>query len=117
MPVTLSVKSMDSAGITYGDPAKPDCTVRFRFSSANKTINGVTVANNAAEIIMNDNNTVTVGGVSALDALSIRIRVSGTLASKTRLRQLLTSMAAQMGTWETENVMQGFRPSTAPVIT
>jgi hypothetical protein len=107
---------MDSAGITYADPAKPDVTVRFRFSSANKTINGVTVPNNAAEIIVNDNHTVTVGGVSALDALSIRVRVSGTLASKARLRDLLNSMAVQLDDWETENVFQGFRPTTAPVI-
>lgn len=115
--VTLSVKSQDNAGITYGDPAKPDCTVRFRFGSVAKTLNGVSVANLATEVIANDNNTVTVGGVSAVDALSIRIRVSGSLASKTRLRNILTSLAAQLGTWETENVMQGFRPSTAPVIT
>lgn len=117
MPVTLSVKSQDNAGVTYADPAKPDTTIRFRFSSTNKVLNGVTVANLATEVVVNDSNSVTVGGVSALDALSIRIRVSGALASKTRLRQLLTSVATQLGTWETENVMQGFRPTTAPVIT
>jgi len=117
MSVTLSVKTQDSAGVTYADPAKPDMTIRFRSSNANKTLSGVTVPNYSTEIIVNDNNTVTVGGVSALDALSIRVRVSGCLASKTRLRQLLTSIAAQLGTWETENVMQGFRPGTAPVIT
>lgn len=116
MPTTLSVKSQENAGVTYADPAKPDMTVRFRFSSVNKTLNGVITPNYACEIVANDNNSITVGGVSALDALSIRIRVSGSLASKTRLRQILTSLAAQLGTWETENVMQGFRPSTAPVL-
>jgi len=117
MPTTLSVKSSDNAGVTYADPAKPDTTVRFRFTNAVKTLNGISTPNYATEIVVNDNNTITVGGVSALDALSIRVRVSGALASKTRLRQLLTSIAAQLGTWETENVMQGFRPGTAPVIT
>jgi len=115
--VTLSVKSQDNAGITYAEPTKPDSTIRFRFGSVAKTLNGVSVANLATEIIANDNNTVTVGGVSAVDALSVRIRISGTLASKTRLRNILTSLAAQVGQWETENVMQGFRPATAPVIT
>lgn len=114
---TLSVKSQDNAGVTYADPAKPDNTVRFRFSSTVKALNGVTVPNFATEIIVNDNNAVTIGDVSAQDALSIRVRVSGSLSSKTRLRNLLTSIAAQLGTWETENVMQGFRPATAPVIT
>lgn len=116
MSTTLSVKSQDNSGITYADPAKPDTTVRFRFTSVNKTLNGVVTSNYATEIIANDNNSITVGGVSALDALSIRIRVSGALESKARLRQLLTSLAAQLGQWETENAMQGFRPSTAPVI-
>lgn len=117
MSTTLSVKSQDNAGVTYADPAKPDTTIRFRFSNTIKQLNGVAVPNYATEVIVNDNNSITVGSVSAQDALSIRVRVSGTLLSKTRLRQLLTSAAAQMGTWETENVMQGFRPSTAPVIT
>lgn len=114
--VTLSVKSQDSSGITYADPAKPDATVRFRFSTVTKSLNGVQVPNYATEIIANDNNAITVGGVSAVDALSVRIRVSGSLESKGRLRDLLTSIAAKMATWETENVMQGFRPTTAPDI-
>lgn len=116
MPTTLSVRSQDNAGVTYANPAKPDTTIRFRFSSAVKQLNGVTVPNYATEIIVNDNNPVEIGTVSAQDALSIRVRVSGTLSSKARLRQLLTSLAAQLGTWETENTMQGFRPTTAPVI-
>lgn len=114
--VTLSVKSQDSSGVTYADPAKPDMTVRFRSSTVNKLLNGVQVPNYSAEIIANDNNSVTVGGVAAKDALSVRVRVSGSLESKGRLRDILTSIAAQMGQWETENVMQGFRPTTAPAI-
>lgn len=115
--VTLSVKSQDNSGVTYADPAKPDTTIRFRSSSVGKVLNGQSVPNLSTEIIVNDNNSVTIGGVAAQDALSVRVRVSGTLESKTRLRNILTSLAAQLGTWETENVMQGFRPSTAPVIT
>jgi len=114
--VTLSVKSQDTSGITYADPAKPDMSVRFRFSTINKTLNGVQVPNYATEIIANDNNAITVGGVDALDALSVRIRVSGSLASKARLRDILTSLAASMAQWETENVAQGFRPATAPYV-
>lgn len=114
--VTLAVKSQDGSGVTYADPAKPDMTVRFRSSTVNKQLNGVNTPNYAVDIIANDNNSVTVGGVSALDPLSVRVRVSGCLASKGRLRDILTSIAAKLGTWETENVMQGFRPTTAPTI-
>lgn len=115
--VTLSVKSQDSAGVTYADPSKPDTTIRFRSTSAQKVLGGQNIANYATEIIVNDNNAITVGDASVVDALSIRVRVSGSLNSKTRLRNLLVSLAAQLGTWETESVMQGFRPTTAPVIT
>jgi len=115
--VTLSVKTQDSSGVTYADPASPASTCRFRFGTTSKVLNGISVANNASEIIINDNNAVTINGASALDALSIRIRVSGSQYSKTRLRNLLVSAAAQLAQWETENVFQGFRPTTAPVIT
>jgi len=117
MSVTLSVKSLDNTGVTYADPAKPDMTIRFRFTTTSKMLNGVPTQNYATEIIANDANSVTVGGVSALDAISVRLRISGSLPSKTRIRQILTSMAAQLGTWDTENVNQGFRPTTAPIIT
>jgi len=113
---TLSVKSLDNSGVTYADPGKPDTTIRFRFSTTSKVLNGVPTANYATEIIVNDNFPVTLGAVDALDAISIRIRVSGSLASKARIGLFLTSLAAQLGTWNTENVNQGFRPSTAPVL-
>jgi len=116
MSVTLSVKSLDSAGVTYANPAKPDMTIRFKFSGTTKTLNGVQVPNHLTEIIVNDNNAVTVGGVAAVDAISIRVKVSGAFESKARLASLIGSLAAQLGTWETESVMQGFKPSTAPVI-
>lgn len=116
MSDTLSVKSQENAGVTYALPAKPDLTVRFRFSNTAKNLNGVTVPNYATEIIFNDNNPVTVGGASALDALSVRLRISGSLESKVRLRQLLLSMVDKLNVWEIENVMQGFRPVTPPVL-
>jgi hypothetical protein len=114
--VTLAVKSQDSSGVTYADPAKPDSSVRFRFSTVNKSLNGVQVPNYAVEIIANDNNPITVGGVAALDALSVRVRISGSIESKGRLRDILTSIGASLAQWETENVVQGFRPVTAPYI-
>jgi len=116
MPTTLSVKSTDNAGVTYANPAVPTTICRFRSAQAAKTLSGVQTTNYSAEVIYNDVNPVTIGGITVQDALSVRLRVSGTLESKARLRVLLLSLAAQVGQWETENAMQGFRPSTAPVI-
>jgi len=114
--INLAVKSQDSTGVTYADPSKPDMTIRFKYTSSQKVLNGVSTPNYVTEIIANDNNSITVGGVAALDALSVKIRVSGSLPSKGRLRDILTSLAAQQATWETENVMQGFRPTTVPAL-
>jgi len=114
--VTLQVKSLDANGVTYANPNKPDSTVRIRSAVTSKMLNGVPVQNYATEYIYNDNNAVTVGGIAAVDANSVRVRVSGSLQSAANLRQMLLSMAAQVGTWDTEHVNQGFRPTTAPVL-
>lgn len=114
--ITLSVKSRENNGVTYADPAKPDMTIRFRSSTIQKSLNGIQMPNYAVEIIANDNNSITVGSETCLDPISVRLRVSGAIQSKGRLRDIITSIAAQLGTWETENVMQGFAPTTAPAI-
>jgi hypothetical protein len=115
--VTLSVKYTDNNGVIYADPSNPNMTVRFKSNVTQKTLGGTNVPNYSEEIIANDQNAVTIGSATVYDALSVKIRVSGSLLSKTRLANILNSMAAQCATWNNENVMQGFRPTTAPVIT
>lgn len=113
---TLKLLSTDATGVTYADPSDRNCTVRFKSNSASKSLNGVPVANYGTEIIINDGVDVSVGGVAAVDALSVRIRASGTAESGPRLRVILLALAAQLGQWETEGVFVGFPPATAPVI-
>lgn len=113
---TLKVLRRENTGVVYADQNDPDLTIRFRSTSANKSLNGVNVANVATEIIINDNNSVTVGGVNANDAVSVRLRTSSSLASKARVRQLLLALAAQLGAWETEGVFAGFEPVSPPVV-
>jgi len=103
-------------GVIYADPAKPDFTIRFRNDKSNKTLNGVQTTNYIGEIIYNDNNTVTVGGVSCVDAVSIRLRVSGTSESHTRISAILTTLAAQLMTWDGQSVFRGFNPTTVPTV-
>lgn len=116
--VTLQVIRQEATGVVYADPAKPDTTCRFRNTNAQKTLNGVPVPNYRTEIIYNDNNSIEVAtGVNAVDAVSIRLSVSGTLLSATRINNILNSLAAQLSAWETQNVFKGFLPTSAPVIT
>lgn len=114
---TLKMLSLDAFGPTYADPSDRGCTVRFKSTSTNKSLGGVQVPNYTTEIIVNDDVPVVVAGVNAADALSVRIRTSGASVSGPRLRGVLLSIAAQLGTWETEGVFVGFPPTTAPVIT
>jgi len=103
-------------GVLYSDPADPDYTIRFRNTVAKKTLNGVSVNNYVGEIIFNDDVAVTVGGIAATDAVSIRIRVSGSNESSTRKSAILTTLAAQLMTWDGQSVFKGFNPTTAPTI-
>jgi len=113
---TLQLLRQENNGVVYTDPAKMDLTVRFRNTTSKKTLNSVPVANSLSEIIINDANSVTVGGVSAVDAVSVRLRVSGANESAARIAVLLHALAEQLDTWITEKVHSGFRPTTAPVI-
>lgn len=116
--VTLQVIRQENNGVVYADPAKPDTTCRFRSTTAQKTLNGVQVQNIREEIIYNDSNPINpASGVNANDAISVRLSISGTVQSKARITNILNSMVAQLPTWVAENVIQGFRPSTAPAIT
>lgn len=113
---TLKALSTDATGVTYADPSDRNCTVRFKNTSTSKSLNGVPVTNYGTEIIINDGVDVTVGGVAAVDALSVRLRTSGAAESGARLREILLALAAQVGQWDTEGVFVGFPPQTAPVI-
>lgn len=117
MTSTLKVLSVDATGVTYADPSDRNCTVRFKSTTSKKSLNGVPTDNYATEIIYNDDVDVTIAGVSASDALSVRLRTSGAAASAARLKEILLSMAAQLDNWESEGVFTGFPPVSAPVIT
>lgn len=112
----LSLKRSEQNGVLYADPVAPDLTVRFRNTTQQKTLNGVNVTNYMCEIIANDNNAVTIDGVAAVDALSVRIRVSGTAESATQLGVILNALAAKIPSWVSEHVFQGFNPTTVPAI-
>jgi hypothetical protein len=57
---------------------------------------------------------VTVAGVAANDAVSVRLRVSATKESAARVKNILLSMAAQVDAWADEGVFIGFPPTTTP---
>lgn len=102
-------------GQVYADPLHPAATCRFKTTSAPKVMDGVRLINYVTEIILNDINPVTIGDKSANDAISIRLRVSGSAASQTRIRALMNSISDQYPVWGTENVFLGFEPATPPV--
>lgn len=109
------VLTRDAYGVTYADPAEPDFTVRFKTNRTLKGLNGVNVDNYLTEVIVNDRNEVTIGSVTANDPLSVRVRVSGSIESMARLKEIVTSIATQLDTWGNENVFLGFEPVTVPV--
>lgn len=115
MSNTTQIKTRDAYGVTYADPADTDFTVRFKTTTANKTLAGQTVQNNVSEIIVNDIVTAAVGSAQVTDNVSVRIRVSGSRLSDARKSAILKSVAAQLPAWADQHVLSGFDPVTAPV--
>lgn len=112
---SLQLYSQQSNGVTYADPLNPNMTVRFKTTSAPKMLDGLRTQNFVTEIVSNDIHNVTVGSVSAPDALSVRIRTSGSVQSHARLAQMLRDLAAKFdAAWAAENVLVGFPPVTVP---
>lgn len=115
MSQNTQLLTSDPFGTTFADPSDPNFTVRFKTSRSRKMIDGNPVDNYVTEIIVNDLHGVTVGGSSVNEALSVRIRVSGSELSMPRLKEIAASVAGQVSTWNSENVLLGFRPTTVPI--
>lgn len=104
-------------GSIFADPVQPSFNVRFKTTTSRKSLNGVQTNNLITEIIITDDNQVTIGGINAVDALSVRLRVSGAVESLDRLKEILSGACAQVNSWTNENVLTGFTPSTVPLNT
>lgn len=110
----LQLYSQQPNGVTFSDPLNPDFVVRFKTTSGQKVIDGQRVQNFICEITANDNHPVVIGAVTAMDALSVKIRTSGGLPSIPRIKVMLNDLVAKMNDWEDENVLIGFSPVTLP---
>jgi hypothetical protein len=114
--MALKIQKIENTGVVYADPADPGLTIRFKQVEQGKSLNGLPVSNHATEIIINDDNAVTISGQPAVDAISIRLRVSASAQSKARVKALL-GVLASTNAWADEDVFSGFRPVTTPVVT
>lgn len=115
---TLQLYSQQANGVTYVDPLAPDFQVRFKTTSAPKMLDGNRTTNFVNEIVANDLHEVTLGDDTTGDALSVRIRVSGSVQSTARLKQMVLDLASKITTeWLDENVLIGFPPTTPPINT
>lgn len=115
---TLKLHSQQSNGVTYADPLDPDFTVRIKTTSSVKMLDGQRTTNYVTEVIVNDNHDVTIGDKIVPDALSVRIRTSGSVEGQARLKQMLSDVFGVVDpAWLGEDVLLGFQPTTPPVNT
>lgn len=112
--MTFKIQKIENSGVVYAEPTKPDLTVRVKHAAQAKTLNGVSVTNQATEIIITESHLITVGEVSATDALSVRLRVSGSLQATSRKKALLLALVSTIQNWDDEDVFSGFNPTTVP---
>lgn len=111
--MALKIQKIEQNGVVYADPADPGLSVRFKQTEQGKSLNGVPTSNHVTEVIVNDDNAITVSGKDAIDAISIRLRVSASAQSKARVKALLGILASS-DNWADEDVFGGFRPTTPP---
>jgi hypothetical protein len=112
--MTFKVQKTENTGVVYAEPTDPDNTVRLKHSAQVKTLNNVQVTNQVTEIIVNDNFGITIGDTTAVDAVSLRLRVSGSLQATARKKALLTALLATLDAWADEDVFSGFNPISVP---
>lgn len=111
--MTIKIQKIENTGVVYADPTDPGLTIRFKQTEQAKSLNGMPVANHVTEVIINDDNQITLSGVNAQDAISVRLRVSATAQSKARVKELF-ELLASLDNWADEDVFSGYRPVTAP---
>lgn len=114
--MTLKIQKIEPTGVVYSDPLQTDLTVRVKHGKAAKNVGGVPLVNHVTEIIFNDDYPVTVGDKTVMDAVSVRVRVSGSALSMPRVKQLLASLNGVSNEWHDESVFVGFNPDTPPVV-
>lgn len=115
---SLQLYSRQPNGETWADPSDPDYTVRFKTTSAPKSLDGNRTTNYLTEIIVNDVHDVEIGNKVTADALSVRIRTSGAIESVSQLKQMVEDAATQLvNSWLSENVLTGFPVATPPIRT
>lgn len=115
MTKSLQLYSQQPNGVTFANPDKPDFQVRFKTTNQPKLIDGVRTTNYITEIIATDINSIELGSKSLRDAVSVRIRVSGSIESHGRMTEIIGNLASQLPAWVSENVLSGFHPVTSPV--
>ena len=112
----LKLLRSEATGPVFANPSDPDLTVRFRSTSSPKSLNGVSTKNYTTEIVYNDSNSVVIAGTNAQDAVSVRLRVSGSNESMPRIAEILACLSVQLSAWTAEKVFVGFNPDTVPKI-
>lgn len=106
---------IDQYGITYADPTDPNKQIRFKTTSARKNVDGTSLVNYVSEIILNDENSPTVcDQTCSNEAISVRLRVSGSLESRDAVESLINILTSNMPQFIADNVFYGFQPSTPP---
>lgn len=103
-------------GAIFMSPAKPSYSVRFKTLRSPKKLGSIQTENVVQEIIATALNQVNVGNNTADDAISVRIRVSGSVLSEAAVNALATAIASSVPAWTAEHVMVGYNPVTPPSV-
>lgn len=106
--------SADQRSFTFADPLNSRHTLRVIVDRADKTMNGIKLQNVNSQFIVNAMNPVVSGDNIANDAISLRLSISGSTASKAIIAQKWADLKVNVDL-ALRDVTDGFPvlPSTA----
>lgn len=110
------VQKTDFNSTLWGDPATPDVLVRLKQTQAPKSMTGgVDAINHRTEFVLNDRHGVMIDGIDTHDKLSVRLSVSGTAESESRLVELVDMLTNTVSVvWNGTHWTIGYTPFAPP---
>jgi hypothetical protein len=114
--MAFQLKRTDGNSTTWADPSDPNRSFRLKQTTSNKVLGGVTVENHVSEIIIGEPHGVTVEGVDAVDTLSVRLKVSGSVYSESQLLLNVELLCDTLEAWVADHYLSGFTPASVPAL-
>lgn len=115
--MTYKTQASQPGSVTWADTSDITHTLRARVELAPKKTSGITTTNNRSEVIHARRGVITDGVLTAKEAQSIRLVISGSIEGKNQIKADLAAVFASANAMVDAGLLDGFVPTDALVVT